>query len=485
MAPLVVFRADGGPSIGGGHVMRCLALASAFAAGRYRVAFASTAETFKSIAPLANSNFEKLHVTGTPEEEARHIADKWASESPLLIVDHYGRDASFERSCRSFAKRIVVIDDLADRSHDADVLFDSGADSATRYKNLIPAACRVFTGPSYAIVHPDFLLARKAALPRRDGRSVTRILVTFGQIDAGNATALALDAIEACDFGGAVDVVLGQSAPHLAAIRRRAKHKINLHVNASNMPALIATSDLSIGAGGVTAFERCCLGLPSIAVEIACNQHGLIALLAANGSAVAAGAQDALTKEQLAAELSELLKDNKRRKAMSDAAAALVDGRGVDRMMAAIASDAVTNGLVTARLAEAVDEAWLLALQQKPETRRYANDPTIPAAEEHRIWFAETLSNPDRLLLILEAAGKRAGMLRLDRSPEADLVSIAIDPEFYRKGIAQAGLNIAGTLSPGKILNAQVHAENAASKALFSKAGYRHIDGINYKRQPV
>lgn len=335
MSARVVFRADGGPAIGSGHIMRCIALASAFSAGGWKIGFAATAESFKSVAALDATAFEKLAIDGGPADEAKQIGDKWAGEVPLVVADHYGLGIEFEQACRAFAKRIVAIDDLANRKHDADILVDSGASSPAAYSSLVSQSCRVLTGPSYAIVRADFLLARDAALPRRDGRQVARILVSFGQVDAGNATGLALDAIEALGFGGAVDVVLGQSAPHLAAIRRRAKGKITLHVNASNMPALIATGDLGIGAGGVTAFERCYLGLPSLVVEIADNQRGIIDLIVGVGAAAGAGVQGELTKDRLAAQLAALLNDGARRMAQSRAGAELVDGRGVERIVLA------------------------------------------------------------------------------------------------------------------------------------------------------
>lgn len=332
----VVFRADAGTNIGGGHVMRSLALASGFAARGLTVAFACNAETLKTMPALASASFEKIVVSGTQREEASQIGDKYARLNPIIVADHYARGIEFERACREFAKSVAVIDDLADREHDTDVLIDSGASSAVSYLPLVPAHCKICTGPNYAIIHPDFVLARDAALPRRDGRPVSRILVTFGQIDAGNATGLALDSVEEAGFTGAVDVVLGQAAPHLSAIRRRAKGRVSLHVNISNMPAMIATSDLAIGAGGVTAFERCCLGLPSIVVQIAENQREVIATLATAGAAISVGPAEHVSKEALSQILREVLSSRERRIDLANRGAMLVDGKGIGRIVDAI-----------------------------------------------------------------------------------------------------------------------------------------------------
>lgn len=41
-----------------------------------------------------------------------------------LVVDHYALDARWESALRGMVRRILVIDDLADRVHDCDVLLD-------------------------------------------------------------------------------------------------------------------------------------------------------------------------------------------------------------------------------------------------------------------------------------------------------------------------------------------------------------------------
>lgn len=344
MSARVVFRADGGPAIGGGHITRCLALASAFSAGGWKIGFAATAESFKSIPALDTALFENQVMNGDSTSELAQLVAKWPEGCDLLVVDHYGRDAAFEGACRSWARRILVIDDLFDRPHDCDVLIDSGAQSSEVYAGRVPSGCSVLTGPDYALVHPAFVLAREVALPRRDGRSVSRILVSLGQMDPDNATALALDAIELVGFSGAVDVVLGQSAPHLSAIRRRAKNRISLYVNATNMPALMATSDLAIGAGGVTAFERCCLGLPSVLLELAGNQRQIIASIAAAKAGVNAGLLASLTPSLVVEHLKQLLESSEARREMSISASNLVDGKGINRITNSIEQGAQISG---------------------------------------------------------------------------------------------------------------------------------------------
>src|SRR6202171_4253348 len=394
MTMRVVFRADAGPAIGSGHVMRSLALGRAFSAGGWAVGLAATRDTFESVRALAMSDVKRIVLSGVPEHEAAELA----AQPPIdiLVVDHYGRGAVFERACRAFAKRIEVVDDLADRAHDCDLLVDSNAASAAAYRALVPANCRVLSGPAYAALDPAFRRARAAALARRDGRPVERVLVSFGQVDLPNATALALQALERARYTGAVDVVLGRAAPHLAAVRKEISAPARLHVDTVDMPALMTEADLAFGAGGTTSWERCCLGLPTLLVEIADNQRGVITALERADAALGVGPAAQTDPEAMAGVLRALLKDGKRRAQMAAASASLVDGRGAERiLLAAIGSVQAKAGEVTLRLAEADDEDWLLELQRKPGTRRHFLNPEIPTDEEHHRFMQRVLNEPD------------------------------------------------------------------------------------------
>jgi len=485
----VVFRADGNPAIGGGHIMRSLALASVFAENGWQVGFASRAESYKAMPPLGASGYDIFSLPEDSASEAAALAAHWPGGCDLLVVDHYERDESLEHACRPWAKRILVVDDLADRKHDADVLVDSGAAAPAVYEKLVPATCRVLTGAKYAVLHPSFILAREAALSRRDGRAVSRILVSLGQMDPDNATALALDAIEMSGFGGAVDVVLGQSAPHLSAIRRRAKHRVNLHVNISNMPALMATSDLAIGAGGVSGFERCCVGLPSLLLQIAANQVNVIRTIATAGAGIDCGLAAGMQVENLAWHLGEILEDADRRQQMAVAGAALVDGRGAQRIVLDVLPRVQVKNRadVSLRMAELADEDWLYALQSNPVTRMFFVNPAIPTREEHAIWMKRTMANRDTVLCIIEEGSSPRGMLRLDRIKEASpdyTVSVAVDPAFHGAGIGAAALTLVRRLLPTATFHAKVLGDNEKSKRLFEKSGYLYVGDELYRSVP-
>lgn len=489
--PVAAFRCDASPVIGAGHVTRCLALAEALLDAGWRVIFATGPQTPASVPALAASGFD-FRILDEPDAGAAiNLGHRLGSKINLLVLDHYGLDAEFERACRSWAHRILVLDDRTGRRHDCDFLLDAAATDATIYAGRAPDHARILAGPAFALMRRSFVMRREAALARRDGRAANEILISFGATDPANIASMTLDALNKIDTSVLLTVAMSSTAPHIGDVRRRLNGRIRLVVDSADMAGLMTEADMAIGAAGVTAFERAALGLPSILVTLADNQRGISRLMVEAGAALDGGVPDENFASRLPGLVATLLNDSLGRQRMAQAAASLVDGRGPLRLLIAMAGDvAARDGArVCLRPAEANDESWLLQLQRLPQTRRYFKNPAAPAADEHRRWMERVLNDPNILLLIVEVEGVKAGMLRLDlvdhQGPERRYtVSIALHPAFYARGIAAAALSLARRLRSAAIFDAEIMPDNTASKRLFLHAGFVQLDDNLYRSSP-
>jgi UDP-2,4-diacetamido-2,4,6-trideoxy-beta-L-altropyranose hydrolase len=248
-----------------------------------------------------------------------------------LVVDHYLLDAQWHSCARRFADHILVIDDLANRSCDCDILLDQTfGRCADDYRALVPSGARIFAGAAYALLRPEFARERPAALDRRqEGGPVRRIFVSMGTADPGGITARIVEHVLAAAPDCAVDIVLGPQAASLAHVRElTARHSaVSIHVDSERMAELMRDADLAIGAAGSTSWERCCLGLPAIAFALADNQR-----LAAENLERAGAVVLAHSTEDSPTLLQGLLGDDRRRLSMIAAAAAIADGNGAKRV---------------------------------------------------------------------------------------------------------------------------------------------------------
>lgn len=325
------FRCDASPQIGSGHVYRCLTLADALLVRGWRCTFLSAPGSEIIVPALAD---EKYNLARAPLFDLK---------ADVLVVDHYGLDADFESSCRGWAQKILVLDDLADRRHDCDILIDqTHGRLAADYESLVPSGCAVLTGARHALLRPQFAALRAETLARRekpiDGQP--RILVFLGSTNMNNATEKMLEALGAFSMVPLqIDVVLGaqaQGADRVISLALKFSHEkfhtVHCHENVKDMATLMAAADLAVGAGGTTSWERCCLGLPSLLVEIADNQNLIAANLDKAGAVLDLGRIADFRPEALHGALKTLLNDAGALIKMIERAAAICDGRGAERV---------------------------------------------------------------------------------------------------------------------------------------------------------
>jgi UDP-2,4-diacetamido-2,4,6-trideoxy-beta-L-altropyranose hydrolase len=401
---------------------------------------------------------------------------------------------SFEAACRPWARRILVLDDLDDRPHEADLLVAPvEGRQPDDHAALVPPRCRVLTGASHALLRPCFAATRPAALRRRANEAgVGRILVAFGATDPGDASSLALRAIAASGVRAEVAVLLGGGAPHAAAVRAQAAampQPAAVLVDADDVAAQMARADLAIGGGGGMAWERCCLGLPAIIVQIADNQRQIAGALAARGAALDLGPLAGLGADEMATALRSLCADGARLRTMSGAAAAICDGAGITRVLAALAQPVPAAGPVSLRPATADDARRMFVWQTHPSTRRHSFETRPPAWDEHVHWLRGKLADSRCLFRVIIARGRPAGTLRLDRRDVPGLrraweVSIVVAPQERGRGTGSAALSLAAALCPDEPLVARVKPENESSERLFLRSGYRPFAPGMFVRLP-
>ena len=335
-APRVLFAPAAGAGIGGGHVMRDLALAAALQARGAHCTFAVPAWGARLVARFAEAPVEAIALerSGDAAAIARALDE---SSAEALIVDDFSLDAAAVAPLRRPDLRIAVIDDLADRAYACDLLVDPGhARAVGDYAGLTPPACRLLVGPAYALLRASF--ARAAQAPRAGAEGpVARVFVSFGLSDLDGVAGQAVAALRPRAPLARFDVALASDAESLPRLQRMAAADagVRLHVDARDVAALMQAADVGVGAGGSAVWERCALGLPSLAVVVADNQRPGLARLAAAGATLRLERAGADFEGRLGAAFERLCAPDLRGD-LAAASRAVCDGQGAGRVAEAL-----------------------------------------------------------------------------------------------------------------------------------------------------
>ena len=253
----------------------------------------------------------------------------------LLIVDHYGIDAAWQGQLRRAVEKIMVIDDLANREYDCDILLDQNChiDYKTRYDKLVPESCRKLLGLEYAMIREEFAEAREE-LKERSGE-INNIVIFYGGIDQTGETLKALKAIETLARDNlTVTVIAGRGNPHFEQVAEYCRGRENVeHLEKTgSMAKILAGADLALGAGGSTTWERCTVGLPSLITAVADNQEAVSKLAETYGFGIYLGRPEETTQDNIANRINMLMENPAVMKDISKRAGELVDGNGTRRV---------------------------------------------------------------------------------------------------------------------------------------------------------
>jgi UDP-2,4-diacetamido-2,4,6-trideoxy-beta-L-altropyranose hydrolase len=483
----VAFRVDASPEIGGGHVMRCLTLARALVAERQaECAFLSAAGTGETVPALVRAGLPIFDVDGLSAEPPAEFRAHWPDGVDCVIVDHYGIESEVECHFRTWAKSVVVIDDLANRRHDCDLLIDQTfGRTADAYRQWVPENCLVLTGSAYALVRPEFAAARPMALARRAaGGPVRRILVSLGLTDLGGITGRVLRAVLALKLPCAIDVVLGGRAASLAEVQALARDhpEVTVHIDldTAEMVQLMVDVDMAIGAGGTSTWERCCLGLPCIVLVLAENQFETAGRLTKAGASVAIVMVESLSAYALASAVEKLAASATDRARMAKSAAAVCDGEGGGRvvrmLVKAVARSLMGHEQLSLRPAQVDDCELLYRWRNDPQTQAMSIATVDVLWDDHIKWFEDSLRSPSRLLLVGEKEGRRVGVVRFDIRDKAAEVSVTVAPDVRRAGVGRAMLakGCHALLVSGRVehITARIKKQNTLSLRAFASVGF-------------
>ena len=305
----IVLRVDASVKIGFGHVMRCLALADALKSRGVACEFICRKHPGNLIEFISKKGY-KTHIIPMGFNKDINLSHSdWLGASQLediqicakilltiqpdwLIVDHYALDITWEYELSHCYRHLMVIDDLADRRHKCQILLDqTHGRSQADYDTLIANGCNLLYGSDYALLRPEFAVLREYSLQRRKNFNLKRLLIALGGVDKDNITSKILRSIRNFPLPSDCEIliVLGSAAPWIDDVRELARSmpwRSTVCVDVPDMAKLMADSDLAIGAAGTSAWERCCLGLPTFLVILADNQRDIARGLVDAGAAI-------------------------------------------------------------------------------------------------------------------------------------------------------------------------------------------------------
>ena len=310
--PRCVFRVAAGPRVGYGHLMRaralarCLDMEVSISVRGGRTAKAAA----RVVGPLVN------------DADPLHAAD-------VLIVDdpRQASGGSWVSRARRLGIHSVSVHD-EEWAHDADLVV-CGALGVSRPQTT----ARALHGVRFYLLDSRIAEARALRADRR-GLNPPHVIIALGGGQHERRVAQRLvDAIVAKCPDAVIEVAAGFSASARPLLRQASW----LTARTGLTQALLG-ADVAVVAGGVTIYEACALGVPSVGLAVVPGQRRSVRAFAREGAVIDAGdATSGQAAIALAASgVARLVRDGQMRRSLGSRARALVDGRGAHRVARSI-----------------------------------------------------------------------------------------------------------------------------------------------------
>ncbi len=333
----VFFRVDASPEIGIGHLVRCLALADAMASQDVENVFILKEQSAQAQTLLETRNYATVWIGGDLEysqEEDAQICLAFLERDACLVVDKYDLDIRWEHKVRNSVRRLLVIDDLANRMHDCDSLVDAGYGRlAQDYAGYVPEDANLHLGTEFAMLRTEFapLHDTAAAWP-----TLCKAHVFLGGGAASKWLPICVEALleahatlRVCAVGPAGDAAM-------ESLLQRHGVRLEWHRQVDKMADAYAQCDVAIGSPGTSTWERACIGLPSAVFATADNQIPILRQLNQREFCRFLGAIWETGRTAMVPMLRDFLSDTTAMQRLRANGVRAVDGQGVRRVMRAL-----------------------------------------------------------------------------------------------------------------------------------------------------
>ncbi len=472
---MLLLRADADPGIGTGHVMRCLTIAEAWIERGHPAALICR-QIPSLIADRARSIGVELHLIAAERgdaDDAKETAQiARARGAKVVIVDGYSFGASWHTAIAGAGLRTLLINDRRSLGFfPGDAILNQNPSATHAQYEDVAERCRLLLGPQFALLRKDF--RNRSRRKKTISNTIRHILVTMGGSDPSNTTAKVLEALTGKPFE--VRVIAGGSNEHVDLLERIVTTSLprgRLIVNAIDMAKHMAWADLAIAAAGSTALELAFMGVPTLYIVTADNQRDVAEGMERANAGLNLGSSVELTEQRVIEGMRRISEPQLREELMQNAQR-LVDGKGVERVLAE-----VIKLTLAIRPPEADDRRIVWEWANDPHVRQMSFTSAAISWSDHQSWWTKhCAANVDGCYIGLDGQMRRIGIVRFERtSSVAATVSINLAPEARGKGYGQALLELACerfVSACGKgVIDAYIKPANLASIRCFERAGF-------------
>ena len=330
----ILFRADGGKTIGLGHIVRCLALADMLK-NKFEIIFVLQ-ETAKEVTDLIESNgysLISLPINNDYSIDSQNFI-KNIKSNDIVVLDGYHFKTDYQQTIKNKGCKLVVIDDLHAWHQVADLIINH-ANNAKISDYSVEEYTKFALGLDYVLLRSEFLNSNKRV---REIQYVKNIFISMGAADIYNVTQKFTEVLIEIKDVEQINLMLSPINPNLASIEKLANQhpgiiKLHFNISSNQLVNLLENCDLSICPASSISLESSAVGIPIISGYTAENQLDNLSGLSEQKIILNFGNLVTLSKEELKDKIEAAINQPKLLNELIYNQQKIIDGKSPERLM--------------------------------------------------------------------------------------------------------------------------------------------------------
>ena len=467
------FKTDANEKIGNGHLQRCLNLAEVLR-NEHEITFVFC-NTSNLILEEIKKKFKIIVLEGNKIllKKAKKIFKN--KDHSYLILDDYSVNYSWEKAISHYFSKVLIIGDHLNRKHHCDFYLNQNVIENKIKESLIKKflGTKCLLGPKYALLDKKYF---KYARKEKNRVSLKNIIISFGGSDKENLTDKVLDVLSQKKFDTfKIKVAIGKNYQYFDDLvkKYRSNKKIFFYKNLKSLASINYNSDLSIGAGGISTWERLCLSLPSVVFLVSDNQKVTINALQKRKTIIYAGKEKKFNKNNFESLIQLCKKNYKKIYQNMEYGKILVDGRGTTRVKEILFPKSKLRTII--RRAKKEDLYEYYNWKNDVEVRKNSFNKKMINFKSHKKWFYNQLKFPKKnFLYVYGIKDILFGQTRLNVFNKIAKIDYSIDKDFRQRGLGYKMLEqvIKKNELRNKSYVAEVKTLNTASINIFGNLNF-------------
>lgn len=285
----IIFRADGGPSIGMGHFTRTLALAEMLNEN-FHCIFATRTPTDYQIAEIEKVCHGRFDL---PEDDSHfnHFLE-YLNGDEIVVLDNYYYTTDYQKAIKAKGCKLVCIDDLHDKHFVADVVINH-AEGICADSYSVEDYTQLLLGFRYALIKGVFRMPVDQPVTKEYS-----CLIMMGGADPFNLTSKILNHISHTNFKEPVAIISGADLPKDSFANKSFRIFIFNQLTAYEVADVMRKSYFGIFPASTVAIEACAVRLPFICGYFVDNQKEMYDGIEKNKLAICIGNLNTLQEKQ-------------------------------------------------------------------------------------------------------------------------------------------------------------------------------------------